>query len=325
MIFSPPPDTAPPTVSVVIPAFNAEKYIEQALNSVQAQTYADWELIVVDDGSQDNTGAIVQRFAQSDNRIKCIKQENKGLGSARNVGIRAARGKFVAFLDSDDLWLVEKLALQVTVARQQQADVVFSAGYIFSENDITNEGNTFHALEGLLVGKSFFDLLFAGNMIPVLSVLVRREVLAKSELFEEGRSYCEDYDLWLRLAHRGAVFYGLPQKLVRYRIHEGALSRNEIEMLHAELTVLHRWRHESTDAVSARRFQGLYRRLILAHMKKGEKRQARQQLRALSRCGRFDPVTLLQRLMLLCLPDFYVAIIEASQWFKLRIRRPSGK
>ncbi len=313
------PTQKPPRVSVVIAAFNAAKYLAQAIESVRAQTDANWELIVVDDGSQDETAAIVREFAQRDNRIRCIRQENKGLGSARNVGIRAALGHFIAFLDADDLWLSEKLALQVRTMEEQQADIVFSAGFIFSDDDVTGESNAFDTLCGRLEGDAFFATLFGGNMIPVLSVLVRRESLEGSG-FEEGRSYCEDYDLWLRLAHKGAVFYGMPQKLVRYRIHQGALSRHEVEMLQAEIAVLSRWRGEkSIQAKRARRFQGLYRRLIFALMKKGESRRARQYLGALSACGRFDPVTISQRILLQLLPRAYVPIITMLQQLKIRV------
>src|SRR5882757_4082321 len=104
-----------PLVSVIMPAYNAEKYIAEAINSVKQQTYTAWELIVIDDGSTDNTAAIIKKYAGTDNRIMYTYQANGGQGKARNNGLKKATGEYVAFLDADDLWIPEKLNTQVEI------------------------------------------------------------------------------------------------------------------------------------------------------------------------------------------------------------------
>src|SRR6476659_7001862 len=117
-------------VSVIMPAFNAGKYISDAIQSVIQQTYNNWELIVIDDGSTDTTAAIIKEFIASDDRIKYLYQENGGPGKARNKGLKEAKGIYVAFLDADDLWLPEKLREQLKTMFYHKTDLVYSDAYI---------------------------------------------------------------------------------------------------------------------------------------------------------------------------------------------------
>src|SRR6185369_4654551 len=112
-------------VSIIMPAYNAGKYIADSIRSVLAQTYSNWELIVVDDGSTDDTAAIVQDFTKREGRVRYIYQENGRLGKARNTGVRNSQGDLIAFLDSDDLWIETKLELQLRALREQNADLVY--------------------------------------------------------------------------------------------------------------------------------------------------------------------------------------------------------
>ena len=123
-----------PVVSVVMPAYNAEKYIEEAIHSVQAQTMTNWELIVIDDGSKDKTGGIIRGIAKKDCRIRYIKNEtNVGVAKTRNTGISISRGQYVALLDSDDLWYPEKLEKQLVLAEESDADVVYCSYVLVNE------------------------------------------------------------------------------------------------------------------------------------------------------------------------------------------------
>lgn len=309
-------------VSILMPAFNAEKYIAASIESVLAQTYADWELIVVDDGSQDGTGKEVRAFALADKRIRLLRQENGGQGSARNLAINNSRGEFIALLDADDLWLPQKLELQIAEI-ERGVDVVFSDGFIFFGDDAVNESNPITTLCGRFDGADFFARLLQTNRIPALSALARRQALESVALFEERRAYqnCEDYDLWLRLAHNGAGFYGMPDKLVRYRRHEGNVSRRDVIMLRAELAIWEKWRdHPAFGSAQGReRRQTLIGFLILALMKEGRTREARRCLRDLSACGRFASATLVQRILLRLLPAYFVTIVGALKKLKLRV------
>lgn len=232
-----------PLISIIMPAFNARKYIAESIRSVLAQTYGHWELLVVDDGSSDGTGEVVRGFAP-DERIKYLRRPNGGQGKARNTGLKKSVGELVAFLDSDDLWEAGKLELQVKTIDETKADVVFSDGIIFVDGE-ANQETAFSSLSdvvgcGEMGGEQMFRRLFVSNGIPVLSVLVRRAALDRVNLFDESRRYqnCEDYDLWLKLARKGASFYGMKERLVRYRRHSQAMTFSSLKLLDAEIAVL---------------------------------------------------------------------------------------
>jgi teichuronic acid biosynthesis glycosyltransferase TuaG len=244
-----------PLVSVIMPAFNAEAYIADAIRSVVDQTYGNWELLVVDDGSEDATAEIVRGLSSADARIKYVYQRNGGQGKARNTGIRNSSGELVAFLDSDDLWEREKLSLQLKIIGETGADVVFTDGVIFGADDATQPLTDFSSTTdligcGKMSGEQMFRRLFVANGIPVLSVVVKRAALERVNLFDESRRYqnCEDYDLWLKLAGNGATFYGMGEKLVRYRRHEGAMTFKTVNLLSAELAVLEKHGRAFLDA-----------------------------------------------------------------------------
>jgi glycosyltransferase involved in cell wall biosynthesis len=187
-------------VSVIMPAYNAEKYIAESIRSVLAQTYPGWELIVVDDGSRDNTGGVVREFVARDSRIKYIFQENGRLGKARNTGLKNVSGELIAFLDSDDLWIGTKLAAQMRALSENEADVVFSDCYVFNDENTANERTRFGSFSGRFSGSELLDRLICQNRIPVLTVMLKRTLLDRVGVFEEGKPYhgLEDYDLWLR-------------------------------------------------------------------------------------------------------------------------------
>jgi len=197
---------------------------------VLAQTYSDWELIVVDDGSTDDTASVVQEFCSRDGRIKYFFQENGRLGKARNTGITKASGSLIAFLDSDDLWLENKLELQTQALREQNADVVFCNAYVFSDENPLDESRQLQSSAGRLAGAAFFDSLVLRNQIPVLTVLLKKSALEQTGLFEEAEPFhgCEDIDLWMRLAQAGFVFYGMPATLARYRRHTAAMTAVQV-------------------------------------------------------------------------------------------------
>lgn len=147
-------------VSIVMPAYNAGRYVAESVRSVRAQTCGRWELFVVDDGSTDETRAVVEGFAAEDARVSYVGRENGGQAAARNTGLRAARGDLVAFLDADDLWLPGKLEAQLGVLEERGVDLVYSDGYIFSEEGGEWADERFHVLPGEARGAEMFRTLF---------------------------------------------------------------------------------------------------------------------------------------------------------------------
>jgi glycosyltransferase involved in cell wall biosynthesis len=317
-------------VSIIMPVYNGEKYIAESIRSAQEQTYRNWELIVTDDGSVDGTAEIVRAFCQADPRVRYVYQPNGGLGNARNTGIRASRGELVAFLDADDLWLREKLALQTRMMEEMKASVVFSDAFIFPEDDVMNEERSFATIYGRFKGAGRFDsagmyrLLLEMNPIPVLTVLLRRDLLDAAGRFEEDARYrgCEDYELWFKLAERGAVFYGHEGKLARYRFHSGAMSRNVHRMYRAEIAVLEKHRPgpgPEYDKLS-KRIKETYRLIISFLIKEERVGEAAEALRELSRWDRWGSTTLAQRALIRALPRRFNSVSErlykAEQLFK---------
>lgn len=318
------------TVSVIMCAYNGEQYIAQSILSVINQTYKNWELLVIDDGSEDRTREVVSEFQSKDDRIKYHYQRNEGQGNARNNGIRRSRGELIAFLDQDDLWLNNKLHLQIDALNQTNADLVFSDGYIFQTENDYNENVSFPLSYGMFNGGEMLDLLFIENRIPVLTVLVRKKLLEKVGLIDENLSIknCDDYDLWLRLAENGASFFGMREKLARYRVHSDQASKNIARSLKSEIAVLEK--HGDSVKIDKwekrKRFRSLYRKLVAALVSENRVDEAREYLfRQLFKDG-FGLITILQNMAIWIAPGKYYQIsnmlyrIEAS--LNYRIVRP---
>ncbi|HKP81865.1 MAG TPA: glycosyltransferase family A protein [Pyrinomonadaceae bacterium] len=289
-------------VSIIMPAYNAEKYIAASIESVLAQTYAAWELIVVDDGSTDKTAAVVNEFVKRDSRIKYLFQENGRLGKARNTGIRDSAGPLVAFLDSDDLWMPTRLEAQTRAMAENRADVVYSKTYVFSDENINAETETLPSTVGKFSGPDFFDSLVRRPQIPVLTVLLKRSALDSAGLFEEGKAYhgCEDYDLWLRLARAGFVFYGMSDVLARYRRHQTAMTAMPSNMFKPMLLIVRRYIDQSglSEFEKKRRITGLYRELVAALIDEGKISEAKQFVHELYSWNKNSVVTKLQKLLI---------------------------
>jgi hypothetical protein len=213
------------TVSIIIPTYNRADMILTALESAQAQTYPDWEAIVVDDGSKDFTHDVVAGV--KDKRVRYIYQANKGLPGARNTGIRASLGKYIAFLDSDDAFLPEKLNLQVPLLDAQPELGLVAGGYIEVDS-------TMQPLRELRPWEknSTLDLpdWLRTCLFSVGSPLVRRTWLDRVGLFDESMRFVEDWDLWLRLSTAGCRMQWLREPVYLYRIHGSNMVRQAVLM-----------------------------------------------------------------------------------------------
>lgn len=208
-----------PVVSVVMPVYNSSKFVRRSIESVVNQTFRDWELILVDDCSNDESLKIIERFARSDHRIKVIAlSKNSGAAVARNTAIEAARGRYIAFLDSDDLWFPEKLSKQLLFMNEKQASFSFSA------YEVIDESGAFVRDIGVPVKVTYSDLL-KKCVIGCLTVIYDTKVHGK--VYMPLIRKHEDLGLWLRLLRGGAVAHGLNCPLAQYRERQGSLSSNK--------------------------------------------------------------------------------------------------
>lgn len=219
-------------VSVIMPAYNAESYIRQAINSVIEQTYTNWELIIVDDGSTDTTAKIIKDCLVNENRIQYYYQENGKQGKARNLGISKSKGIYLAFLDADDLWLSQKLEIQLKEIKIKNVDLIFSDSYLFYD-DILDVSKKMNIPTGVFYDKSSLKSFLEGNKIPILTVLAKREKVLNVGGFSEVLNIqnVEDYHLWLKLIMSNAVFYSSDFVLAKYRIHSNSVTSKDKQVL----------------------------------------------------------------------------------------------
>ncbi len=234
-------------ISVVIPTFNCADFLVEAIRSVLAQTYEDYEIIVVDDGSTDHTETTLRQFA---NRIRYIRQEPGGPSVARNRGILEARGELIAFLDADDLWRPAKLARQVEYLNHHPEAVLVYTDFTRGPQPGSNNDPRLRAYKPRDPADPFHALL-EENFIATPTVMVRREALARSGLFDPTLKGSEDFDLWLRLAKVRSdsplsthAFGFIDEILADVRQHESNTSRSIGFIQHqirAARIMLERW------------------------------------------------------------------------------------
>jgi len=187
-----------PEVSVIIPTYNRADLLPQAVESVLSQSYTDFELIVVDDGSTDSTQEVISEHR----KLKYLFQENLGVSAARNQGIRMARGRYICFLDSDDLWLNDKLKEQIRLMRDHpEIRVSYTDEIWMREGKRVNPGKRHRKYSGWILKR-----LLPLCLISPSSVMIERGVFAEVGLFDESLPVCEDYDLWLRIGSRMPIY-----------------------------------------------------------------------------------------------------------------------
>ena len=224
-------------VSIVTPIYNSDKYIKTAIDSVQAQTYQNWELILIDDFSQDDTLNILEDIIKNDPRIKLIMlNSNCGSAYARNKGIELAKGRYLAFLDSDDIWRSEKLDKQITFMKKGAYSFSFT-----SYNKINDKGD---GIGPVLIKKNvieYSDLLYT-NSIGCLTVILDLNILG-------GKKYMplinmrNDYALWLSLLREGNKAYGMIDILADYRSRKNSLSSNKLQVIKYQWKIYRFYQH----------------------------------------------------------------------------------
>ena len=214
-------------VSIIVPVYNVKKYIVETMDCVRAQTYADWELLLVEDGSTDGTKQIIQDYIQrtADERICLIEQsENRGAAKARNDGVSQAKGRYIAYLDSDDLWEPEKLEMQLAFMKKKEAAFSFT-GYEFADENGQGLGKVVHVPETLN-----YKQALKNTTIFTTTVMFDIDKISKDKLVMP-QIKSEDTALWWRVLREGYLAYGLDKNLVRYRRVGKSLSSNKLEAI----------------------------------------------------------------------------------------------
>ena len=205
-------------VSVVIPTYNRAWIVKEAVDSVLAQDYKDFELIVVDDGSTDDTSRVLAPYGDA---IKVVFQENKGVSAARNRGVSQASGRFIAFLDSDDLWLPKKLSTQVEFFHQRPDALICQTEEIWVRNGNRVNPKKRHKKHSGMIFEPSLELC----LVSPSAVMIRRDVLDSAGGFDETLPACEDYDLWLRISCRFPVYLIGTPLTVKRGGHDDQLSK----------------------------------------------------------------------------------------------------
>ena len=208
-----------PQVSVIIPTYNREALLSDAITSVLKQTYTGFELIIIDDGSNDKTRDVVEAF--TDKRLTYYYQDNKGVSAARNWGIHNARSDLICFLDSDDYWLPQKLAVQITFIKQHPSILINQTDEIWIRRGKRVNPLKKHTKYAGMIYEKCLPLC----LITPSSVMIKRELFNEVGLFDEKLSACEDYDLWLRITYRYSVGLTRKKLIVKRGGHENQLSR----------------------------------------------------------------------------------------------------
>jgi glycosyltransferase involved in cell wall biosynthesis len=229
-----------------MPAYNASAFIAESIESVLAQTYTNWELIVIDDGSTDSTAEIAKEKAAHDCRIQYLHQENGKQAKARNLGLLQAKGELVAFLDADDLWLNNKLYVMVKEFMLGNQDLLFSDCYVFEDCFKIDEAKRkgviaaeYHGFEGLSI---FLDV----NRIPMPTVICKSEILKKYK-FNELMVPAEDYELWLRMLRDGCTLRAISLPLSAYRYHVTSSTANDRYVTDTVINIIFALKSPSND------------------------------------------------------------------------------
>ena len=228
----------PPRISIVIPAYQVAPYIGETLNSVFAQTFTGFEVIIVNDGSPD-TEELERALQLYIDRIVYLKQENRGASAARNTGLRAARGELIAFLDADDLWSPTYLEEQLKFIREYGCDLACADAMIFGVSADAGRSYMDTLMEAApSQGRmTFLELVNGDRSLITSGVVVRRDLIMEVGLFDESLRNAQDFDLWLRLARHGARLAYQRKVLLSYRSRPNSLTGDAINSHRRELRV----------------------------------------------------------------------------------------
>ena len=221
-----------PLVSIITPVFNGERYLSEAIDSALSQTYSNFELLIVNDGSSDNSQEIIKPYL-TDKRIHYFEKTNGGVASARNYALRHAQGEYIAFLDQDDKWLPNKLTLQVNYLESHN-DVGL---YYAKQQVVDTDGLAFSFDWPTGVTGSCLREVFQRNQITILTTLVRKSAIDEAGFFNEALSGTDDYDMWMRILLKHPIHFD-NTVLAEYRLHDTNVSLDSFKMTIRDLETI---------------------------------------------------------------------------------------
>jgi glycosyltransferase involved in cell wall biosynthesis len=297
-------------ISVIIPTYNMASYLPEAIESVLAQTYKDLEIIVIDDGSTDNTKEVVVPYL---NRIQFLELANGGPSKARNCAIRRSSGEYVAFLDADDTWYPDKLERQMAIfSYRPNHNLVYSDALITSTND-SQEDRLWFSYKRRVKSGWVFSYLLNENFITLSSVIVKRDCLERAGLFDEDLKCWEGYDLWLRIAFENQIGI-VNAPLFLKRLHGSNLLYTEtLNWIIGLITIMKKWENEDLNLAEVDRktinqkLKTHYARLAAYYLARGKPAEARPALK--NSFGRGFTLNGLACLGLSMLPPFAISYI----------------
>ena len=312
-----------PNISVIIPAYNAENTIKETINSVLNQTFTDFELIVINDGSQDSTLEIVSSI--SDHRVRVFSYPNAGVSAARNRGISEARGKYISFIDADDLWTPDKLEAQLTALQANP-----QAAVAYSWTDWIDESGRFLRSGGhiKLNGNVYSQLLLRDFVESGSNPLICKQALIKVGGFNESLKPAADWDMWLRLAAH-YEFFCIPASQILYRVSPNSMSSNIWQMETESSEIIERSFAQAPESLQYLKRQVLaerYKYLTLKAVEgKLERRRGLSAARFFWQAIRYDLSWLKRtKLMLILLLKIFLATVlpsEQAQEILLKIQK----
>lgn len=238
-----------PLVTVITPTYNREKYLPEAIDGVLEQTFGNFELIVVDDGSTDNSSEILAAYNAKDDRVRTFQQENQGQSIARNRGLAEARGKFICFLDSDNYWPAEKLQQQIDLfEKHPSADVIYGDTITINEEgrELTRHNMTRYS-------GHIAKWMLRDNCVSMNTAMARRKCFDQMGGMSGQRRVADDYDLWLKFSARYQFLY-VPEFWAYYRVMEDQISSDKTARFDSNEAIIHNFRTNYPDAVTETEF-----------------------------------------------------------------------
>jgi len=273
-----------PLVSIIIPSYNVERYLSDACDSVLAQTYSNWEAIIVDDGSsKDNTAKVAESYCEKDSRFIYIYQENKGLSGARKTGIDAAKGEFIQFLDADDALMPERLQEMVNASSKVEDNIILYSDFWIGLNDSVKGGVVNHT-RLFSYGKdvNFYDMYTAWResflFVPACPFFPKS--LFDKIVYDETLRSVEDWDLYLSILTQGFLFRPIYTKNIVYRDNPNGLSQNKNYIYTQLFLVLNKWRKNSklvSKDLYTKSIANLYAEVLIQHYWKNKTNKIKPQ------------------------------------------------
>lgn len=237
-------------LSVIIPCYNCEKYIQETVNSVLKQKYTDFEIILIDDCSTDNTLSIIKEYQKKDARIRVFfNEKNIGVALTRNKGVEVANADYIAFLDSDDVWYEEKLEIQMQYMLTHENVDMTATSYELYDGEMINKINTYEIPENIN-----YNMMLYENVIGLSTVIMKKKVFS---VFKMSNEYMhEDYELWLKLLKNDYVIIGIREVLVKYRVFQDSRNSNKFKSLKERIKIL--YYEENMSLVNILRYTFVY-------------------------------------------------------------------